>query len=73
MRVFIASGYFDLATPYFATEYTLAHLALTPRLRDNITTTRYRSGHMIYLDAASISHLKRDVENFIGGALVDGQ
>jgi carboxypeptidase C (cathepsin A) len=73
MRVFIASGYFDIATPYFATEYTLAHLALTPRLRDNITTTRYRSGHMIYLDASSISQLKRDVEKFIGGALVDGQ
>jgi carboxypeptidase C (cathepsin A) len=69
MKVFIVSGYFDLATPYFATEYTLAHLGLTPPLRDNITTRRYRSGHMIYLDAASISQLKSDVEKFIGDAL----
>jgi carboxypeptidase C (cathepsin A) len=69
MKMLIVSGYFDLATPYFATEYTLAHLGLTQPLRDNITTRRYRSGHMIYLDAASISQLKSDVEKFIGDAL----
>jgi carboxypeptidase C (cathepsin A) len=69
MKVFVASGYFDLATPYFATEYTLGHLGLTPTLRDNITTRRYLSGHMMYLDSASISQLKSDVEKFISGAL----
>ena len=37
MRVFVASGYFDLATPYFATEYTLAHLGLPPSLAARIT------------------------------------
>lgn len=69
MKLFVASGYFDLATPYFATEYTLAHLGLTPGLRENITTRRYRAGHMMYLDSDSISKLKQDVEEFINRAL----
>jgi carboxypeptidase C (cathepsin A) len=69
MKLFVASGCFDLATPHFATEYTMAHLGLTPALRRNITTRRYRSGHMIYLESASLAQLKRDVAEFIGGAL----
>ena len=69
MKLFVASGCFDLATPYFATEYTLAHLGLTPALRQNITTRRYRSGHMMYLDSEALAQLKRDVAEFIGAAL----
>jgi carboxypeptidase C (cathepsin A) len=69
LRLFVASGYFDLATPYFATEYTLAHLGLTPALRKNLTTRRYRTGHMMYLDSIAVSQLKRDVEAFIKSAL----
>ncbi len=69
MKLFIASGCFDLATPYFATEYTLSHLGLTPTLRTNVTTHRYRSGHMMYLDGGSISQLKRDVSQFISSTL----
>ena len=65
MKLFVASGCFDLSTAYFATEYTLAHLGLTPTLRRNVTTRRYRAGHMIYLDGASIRQLKRDVAEFI--------
>jgi carboxypeptidase C (cathepsin A) len=65
MKLFVASGCFDLATPYFATEYTLAHLGLPPALRENITMRRYRSGHMMYLDSGSISRLKSDVAEFI--------
>jgi carboxypeptidase C (cathepsin A) len=69
MKLFVASGYFDLATPYFATEYTLAHLGLTPALRKNITTRRYRTGHMMYLDSVAVSQLKGDVEAFIKSSL----
>lgn len=69
MKLFVASGYFDLATPYFATEYTLAHLALPPAIRRNITTRRYPTGHMIYLDSAVLPRLKSDVEAFIKSAL----
>jgi carboxypeptidase C (cathepsin A) len=65
MRLFVASGYFDLATPYFATEYTLAHLGLDPSLRENITTAEYSAGHMMYIDKAELAKLKSDVAKFI--------
>jgi carboxypeptidase C (cathepsin A) len=69
MKLFVASGCFDLATPHFATEYTLAHLGLTPALLKSITTRRYRSGHMMYLEIEALAQLKRDVAEFIAGAL----
>jgi carboxypeptidase C (cathepsin A) len=69
MKVFIASGYFDLATPHFATEYTVAHLGLTPALSKNITMRRYRSGHMMYLEGKALLQLKQDVAEFFNAAL----
>jgi carboxypeptidase C (cathepsin A) len=68
MKLFVVSGYFDLATPYFSGAYTLAHLGLAPALRKNITVRRYRSGHMVYLDSAVLPQLTLDVEDFIGSA-----
>ncbi|WP_246329871.1 S10 family peptidase [Geomonas limicola] len=65
LKVFVGSGLFDLATPHFATDYTLAHLGLTPTLRQNITTHRYQSGHMMYLEKDSLARLKRDVAEFV--------
>jgi carboxypeptidase C (cathepsin A) len=69
MRLFVASGWFDLATPHFATEYTLSHLGLTPALKGNVTTRHYRAGHMMYLDSEVLPRLRRDVAEFIGGAV----
>jgi carboxypeptidase C (cathepsin A) len=65
MKVLVASGVFDLATPHFAAEYTMAHLGVTPDLRKNITMRRYRSGHMMYLEGNSLAELKRDVAGFV--------
>jgi carboxypeptidase C (cathepsin A) len=69
MKVFVASGCFDLATPHFATEYTMAHLGLAPSLRKNITMRRYRSGHMMYLESQALVQLKQDVAGFIDETL----
>jgi carboxypeptidase C (cathepsin A) len=69
MKLFVASGYFDLATPYFATEYTLGHMGLDGSLRKNVTTAYYHAGHMMYIHAKSLEKLKRDVAEFLGGAL----
>jgi carboxypeptidase C (cathepsin A) len=69
MKLFVASGYFDLATPYFATEYTLSHMGLDPTLRGNIRTAEYEAGHMVYIEAKSIEKLKRDVVGFVESAL----
>jgi carboxypeptidase C (cathepsin A) len=69
MKLFVASGHFDLATPYFATKYTLDHLGLEPAERARVTTREYEAGHMMYIDAAELSKLKQDVSEFIAGAL----
>lgn len=69
MRLFVASGYFDLATPYFATEYTLSHMGLDGSLRGNVTTAYYEAGHMMYIHSKSLEKLKRDVADFVRGAL----
>jgi len=68
MRVFVASGYYDLATPYFATEYTLAHLGLDPEQRGRVSTAEYEAGHMMYISEAELARLKGDVSGFIRSA-----
>jgi carboxypeptidase C (cathepsin A) len=69
MHVFVGSGYFDLATPYFATEYTLDHLGLPPDLATRITRRYYRAGHMMYIDLAELAALRKDVAQFFQDAL----
>ncbi len=69
MRLFVASGYYDLATPYFATDYTLAHLMLEPAERARVMTREYEAGHMMYIHEGELARLKRDVVEFIRGAL----
>jgi carboxypeptidase C (cathepsin A) len=68
MKLFVAMGCYDLATPHFSTEYTLNHLGLPPELRKNITTHRYRSGHMMYLDLVALAQLNQDAIAFIKAA-----
>ncbi|MBX6315544.1 MAG: peptidase S10, partial [Isosphaeraceae bacterium] len=60
-----ASGYYDLATPYAGTDYTLAHLKLDPTLRQNIRVETYEAGHMMYIHGPSLAKLKRDVAQFL--------
>ena len=69
MQVLIASGYYDLATPYRAVEHALARLGLDPVLRKNLATEYYEAGHMMYLHPASLHKLKRDGAAFIERAL----
>jgi carboxypeptidase C (cathepsin A) len=67
LKVLVASGYYDLATPYRAIEHTLASLGLDPSLRKNITIEYYEAGHMMYVHGPSLHKLKHD-----GAALIDG-
>lgn len=69
MKIFVASGYYDMATPYFATEYTLAAMNLEPTLRKNITTNYYEAGHMMYIEKNSLRKLKEDAARFIQSSL----
>jgi len=65
LDVFVASGYYDLATPYFATEYTFSHLELDPTFRNHLTMESYEGGHMMYLYQPSLIKLKNDLAQFI--------
>jgi len=69
MKLFVASGYYDLATPYFATVYTLGHMGLDPSLRKNITTAEYEAGHMMYINEPCLQQLKKDAQGFIRKSL----
>ena len=69
LRVHIASGYYDLATPYFATEYTVNHLQLDASLRGHISTSYYEAGHMMYVQLASLKKLKKHLGDFLKNAL----
>jgi carboxypeptidase C (cathepsin A) len=64
LRVFSANGYYDLATPFFGTEYTLHHLALDPALRPHVEFGFYPSGHMIYLNENARRAMKADLVRF---------
>jgi carboxypeptidase C (cathepsin A) len=65
LHVFSANGYFDLATPFFITEYDISHMNLDPPLRGNIQFGYYPSGHMIYLNVDALHQLKDDLSGFI--------
>ena len=65
MKVFLASGYYDMATPYFAADYTMSSMNLEPETRRNITTAYYEAGHMMYVHPASMAKFKKDLATFV--------
>jgi carboxypeptidase C (cathepsin A) len=69
LKVFVANGYYDLATPYFATRYTFNHLGLNEPLLGNIQMIDYPAGHMMYVHLPSLEKLKGDLAAFIQSAL----
>jgi carboxypeptidase C (cathepsin A) len=69
MKVLVAQGYYDMATPYFAAEYTISAMNLEPELRKNVLFTYYESGHMMYIERNSLRKLQTDAAKFIQSAL----
>lgn len=65
LRVFVANGYYDLATPYLATRYTFNHLGLPTHLQENIHLTYYEAGHMMYVHRPSLAQLKGDMATWM--------
>jgi len=65
LRVFVGKGYYDLATPFFAAEYTFDHLGLDPTLRSHLSGAYYEAGHMMYVHPPSLVKLKQDLAQFI--------
>jgi carboxypeptidase C (cathepsin A) len=65
LRVFVANGHYDLATPFFATEYTFDHLGLDPTLRNHVSMDFFEAGHMMYTYKPALERLKADLARFI--------
>jgi len=71
LKVYVANGWYDLATPFFAAEYTMNHLPLESSLRNNISMKYYKSGHMMYIEKESLKQFTKDVEQFYGNTLAE--
>lgn len=69
LKVFVAAGYYDLATPPAAIEHTISHLGLTPEHRKNVTFGYYEGGHMMYTNVSSLAKLREDLLPFYADAI----
>jgi carboxypeptidase C (cathepsin A) len=68
LKVWVTCGYYDLAISYFSTQYTLDHMRLVPAIRQNLTISKYASGHMIYTDQTAIKAMRQDFSAFLRSA-----
>jgi carboxypeptidase C (cathepsin A) len=68
LHVFSANGYFDLATPFYSTEYDLSHMDLPTKLVGNVQFGYYPAGHMVYLNVEALKELKADMAKFYATA-----
>lgn len=64
LQIFVANGYYDFATPYFATKYAISHMGLNSEFKDRVTMAYYQAGHMMYIREKSHQKLKEDLVKF---------
>ncbi len=69
LKVRVLCGYFDLATPYFAADYTFNTMGLRPEQRKNVNFTYYEAGHMMYIHKPSLIQIKKDADKMYDAAL----
>jgi carboxypeptidase C (cathepsin A) len=64
LLLYSLNGIYDLATPFFGTEYDLGHMQLDPQVRGNVRFAYYPSGHMVYLNPQALTQMKADLARF---------
>lgn len=69
LKVLSLNGWYDMATPFFGTEYDLNHMMLEPAEARNLEFRYYPSGHMVYLNPDALHSMRLDVERFIYAAV----
>lgn len=65
MKVLVMEGYYDLATPFAAANWTMDHLNLDAKYRENVSYATYNAGHMVYVDRAEHDKMKKDLVTFM--------
>lgn len=73
LKVLVMEGYYDLATPYFAANYSIDHLDLPAEYRKNVSFATYESGHMVYIDGPSHTKMKKDLVEFMDRSIVSSR
>jgi carboxypeptidase C (cathepsin A) len=68
LKVFAANGVYDLATPFTATEWELAHMGTEAKMRGNVTWGDYPAGHMVYLNVEALKAFRQDLNHFYDSA-----
>ena len=69
MKILVMEGYYDLATPFAAANWTMDHLDLSPQFRESVSYATYNAGHMVYIDRAEHNKMKKDLVDFMGKCL----
>ncbi|MBK9386825.1 MAG: peptidase S10 [Planctomycetes bacterium] len=62
LRVFIGSGFFDLATTFYAAEVNVRRARLP---RERVMLRHYPAGHMMYVNEESSARLAQDLRAFV--------
>ena len=73
LKVLSLNGWYDMATPFFGTEFDLGHMMLEPAQQRNLDFRYYPSGHMVYLNPDALHAMRLDVERFIYEAVAEAR
>jgi len=73
LLLYSLNGIYDLATPFFGTEYDLGHMQLDPAVRGNVRFAYYPSGHMVYLNTEALHQMKADLARYYDEAAPGGR
>jgi carboxypeptidase C (cathepsin A) len=65
LKVLVLNGYYDLATPFSATEFVMSHLGVPANVSARVQMKYYEAGHMMYVNPPSIAKMKKDIDAFI--------
>jgi carboxypeptidase C (cathepsin A) len=73
LKVLSLNGYYDMATPFYGTEFDLDHMMLEPAQQQNLEFRYYPSGHMVYLNPDALHQMRLDVQRFISEAVAEAR